>query len=189
MKNIILISLLLISCSSNNKQKPEAQKCMDMLKNTKIKAPRDIKYIGVFTNANEKEILNNNAYAIRIVKHGKNCKALIIDYHTTRKPVLWTSSEKFNCNLNQLSFETNYAVYSPLKKGELPHQRVLKFKGHLQKDGDLKGAFEFLPSDEYEKSQLMVNQLKNQKDVDESMASFDWEIIQLMEYKNLCAQL
>lgn len=190
MKKLFLLLVLGLGCSSGPKKPSSAsEKCMRMLKNTKIKAPKNIRYLGIFTNASEKNILNNNAYSLRIVKHRKKCKALIIDYHTNRKPSLWTISPEFNCNLNQINFQTKYAFYNPFKKQEMPHLRELNFKGYLTKDGDLKGVFSFSPNDEYEKAKASVNQLNQEKNLEHEMAAFDWETIELMDYRMRCTAL
>lgn len=190
MRNILLLLIsLCLSCSTNDKKPTSTsaqQSCLDVIKDTKIKAPHNITYWGIFSNLDNLNI-NNDGYSLRVVKKGKKCQALIMDYLTASRPNVWAISNNFNCNLNQIVLKTSYAFYTPFEN-TLPFKRKFTFKGHIQRNGDLKGAIIFSPDNQWKKQSILITNLTRAKSLDHSMAAFDWETIQKMKLKTRCAK-
>jgi len=115
MQNLLFIFILvLIGCSSKKQSSNQSsEQCLELIKKTKIKAPKHIEYWGIYSNF-QKEF-NNNRYTLRIVKDHNNCQALIMDYLEDSKPQIWSYSNQFNCNLNQVALDSSLAFSNPFK--------------------------------------------------------------------------
>ena len=132
---VIYLSLMttLLACSSNQKEEEKeklGKDCLQIIKDTKIKAPKNISYWGVYSNVGENVTPSSSGYTIRIVKTGKLCQALVLDYLKQSTPHVWSFSEEYNCQLNQIVLDAYLGFKNPYEN-DLPISRKFSFKGKI----------------------------------------------------------
>lgn len=188
--HFVPLIVMLLACSSNKKdvekKRPSfSQACIELIKNTKIKAPPSIEYQGLFSSLEKNSAGKPQGVIIRIVKHQKDCSALVLEYDGNTQPSKWSYSEKFECDLSNLTLVSRTAFKNPYNK-ELPIINDFTFKGHVLANGDLKGAIISEPTISPQKPEVQAVTLKKMPADEFDMASFDWETIELMRLKSRC---